>query len=230
MESRVARRTEDRAASTRALLAPQAMAFAERRHDGQRRESDGAPFMHHLREVAALLRRAGGSDALIAAGLLHDVVEGTDTSVAELQERFGFEVAELVRTVTDDAMGTYSQRKHALREQVRSAGGDAALLFAADKISKVRELSEQARHDRAGAGEAGPPSSAQTRRERCEQLRLDHYRASLTMLQGIAPRHPLTCGSSASSPPAVRTSAPLDAAPPEPARGTSCGDRRVFRS
>ncbi len=191
MASRLAGRTEDRAAPRRAALAPAAMAFAERRHDGQRRESDGAPFMHHLREVAALLRRAGGSDALIAAGLLHDVVEGTDTSLAELQERFGFEVAELVRTVTDGSLGTYSQRKQALREQVRVAGGDAALLFAADKISKVRELSEQTGHDRAGADAAGPPGPAQTRRERCEQLRLDHYRASLTMLQGVAPRHPL---------------------------------------
>ena len=191
MASRLAGRTENQAAPIRAPLAPAAMKFAEHRHDGQRRESDGAPFMHHLREVAALLRRAGGSDALIAAGLLHDVVEDTDTSLAELQERFGFEVAELVRAVTDDSLGTYLQRKHALREQVRSAGGDAALLFAADKISKVRELSERTRHDRARAGAAGPPSPAQTRRERCEQLRLDHYRASLKMLQGIAPRHPL---------------------------------------
>ena len=98
---------------------------------------------------------------------------------------------ELVRAVTDDSLGTYLQRKHALREQVRSAGGDAALLFAADKISKVRELSERTRHDRARAGAAGPASPAQTRRERCEQLRLDHSRASLKMLQGVAPRHPL---------------------------------------
>lgn len=147
--------------------------------------------MHHLREVASLLRRAGGSDVVVAAGLLHDVVEGTDTSLAELEERFGSDVAELVRAVTDDSVGTYGDRKHVLREQVRRAGGEAALLFAADKISKVRELSERAAHDRAGTGAVGPPSPAQTRRERCDQLRLDHYRASLTMLQGVAPRHPL---------------------------------------
>ena len=167
MASRLAGRIEDRATATRsaAPLAPEAMLFAELRHDGQRRDSDGAPFMHHLREVAALLRRAGGSDVLIAAGLLHDVVEGTDTSLAELEERFGSDVAELVRAVTDDSVGTYGDRKHVLREQVRRAGGDAALLFAADKISKVRELSERAAHDRAGAGAIGrraPPRHAES--------------------------------------------------------------------
>lgn len=193
MASRLAGRTEDRAAPKRpaAPLAPAAMLFAELRHDGQRRDSDGAPFVHHLREVAALLRRAGGSDVLIAAGALHDVVEGTDTSLAELEELFGSDVAELVRAVTDASVGTYGDRKHALREQVRRAGDDAALLFAADKISKVRELSARPAHDRAGGAAACPPSPAQTQRERCEQLRLDHYRASLKMLQGVAPRHPL---------------------------------------
>jgi (p)ppGpp synthase/HD superfamily hydrolase len=148
--------------------------FATRCHARQQRASDGARFIEHPLEVARLLRDAGCSDVVVAAGLLHDVVEGTSVSFDELAARFGAEVAELVRAVSDDArISSYRLRKRLLREQVDRAGGNAALVFAADKISKVRELQGDAR------------------REHSQQLRLEHYRESLGMLQRIAPQHPL---------------------------------------
>ena len=122
-------------------LAPSALDFATRSHANQRRDSDGAPFIEHAIEVARLLREAGCSEELVAAGLLHDVVENTNVSLGELEDNFGAGVAELVRAVSDDAdIAGYRERKRALRAQVRQAGSDAALLFAADKIAKVREL------------------------------------------------------------------------------------------
>ena len=155
-------------------LARSARVFATRCHADQRRASDGARFIEHPLEVARLLRDAGCSDVVVAAALLHDVVEDTPVGVGELRERFGPDVADLVQAVTDDArVASYRRRKRLLREQVRRAGRDAALLFAADKISKVRELQEQ---------------TADGRRQR---MRLEHYRASLGMLQGVAPQHPL---------------------------------------
>jgi (p)ppGpp synthase/HD superfamily hydrolase len=151
-----------------------ARVFATRCHARQQRVSDGARFIEHPLEVARLLRDAGCSDVVVAAGLLHDVVEGTSVSFDELAARFGAEVAELVRAVSDDArIYSYRLRKRLLREQVHRAGGDAALVFAADKISKVREFGGDAR------------------REHSQQLRLEHYRESLGMLQRIAPQHPL---------------------------------------
>lgn len=66
-----------------------ALVFAERRHDGQRRKFDGAPFIEHPIEVASLLYHAGAPDRVIAAGMLHDTLEKTDTGIDELQRRFG---------------------------------------------------------------------------------------------------------------------------------------------
>ncbi len=168
-----------------------ALAYAARCHAGQVRESDGAPIMDHLSEVARLLRDAGCADAVIAAGLLHRVVQDTDVSAGALAARFGATVAGLVETATVDCVGSYPQRKHALREQIRRADHGAAMLFAANEIAEVRELTEQVRRTRARTvrkGSAGQPPSPL---ERYQHMRLEAYHASLSMLQRVAPRHRL---------------------------------------
>jgi (p)ppGpp synthase/HD superfamily hydrolase len=180
------------ASEPKSSLVRSALVFAVRCHARQRRESDGAAFIEHPLEVAGLLHDAGCSDVVVAAGLLHDVVEDSHVSVAELAWRFGPEVAELVQAVTEDAsVESYRQRKRMLREQVRLTGGDAALLFAADKIAKVGELPERIRRDRARLAESGRDARAPHRLEQEHRLRLEHYRRSLRMLQRVAPAHPL---------------------------------------
>jgi (p)ppGpp synthase/HD superfamily hydrolase len=152
---------------------PAAVAFAEQRHDGQRRRYDRAPFIHHPLEVATLLRDAGAGDELVAAGVLHDVVEKASVSPGELEDRFGPRVAGLVCAVSENpAIAEYAARKAALREQVAYAGEDALMLFAADKLSKVREL-----HD--------PRAKAPARR-------ITHYRRSLELLKALLPDYRLT--------------------------------------
>jgi (p)ppGpp synthase/HD superfamily hydrolase len=173
-------------------LARSALTFAVRCHAGQRRDSDGASFIEHPLEVARLLRDAGCSEVVVAAGLLHDVLEDTRVSSGELNARFGPDVTNLVRAVTDHASTqSYRQRKQVLREQVRDAGGDAALLFAADKIAKVRELPTQVQRDRTRFGESPRGSRMRTHLERYHRMRFEHYSESLRMLQRVAPRHPL---------------------------------------
>lgn len=163
------------------------MKFAARSHANQRRDSDQGPFIEHPIEVARLLRDAGCSDVVIAAGLLHDVLENSHSSSAELAACFGADVANLVAAVSDDAsIPSYRQRKQRLREQVRNAAGDATLVFAADKISKVRELPDRVARDRARYGTAMPAHV-----QHDHQLRIEHYTESLRMLQAIAPTHPL---------------------------------------
>jgi hypothetical protein len=173
-------------------LAPRALAFAVQCHAGQRRESDGNPFITHPLEVARLLRDAGCEECVVAAGLLHDTVEDAGVDVAELSARFGDDVAALVDAVTDDScVESYRLRMQLLRDQVQFAGGDVALLFAADKISKVREWPKRVRRDEARLGDL--PSDNRTRRylARHYEMRLEHYRASLAMLERVAPGHPL---------------------------------------
>jgi|SRR3954452_6499792 len=122
-------------------LTQAAVALALERHGDQRRDADGAPFVAHPLEVAALLDRAHYPDYVVAAAVLHDVLEDTDAERRELDERFGPEVGALVATVSDDpSIPDEEERKDRVREQVARAGGHAAAIFAADKISKAREL------------------------------------------------------------------------------------------
>ena len=122
-------------------LTQAALAFAERRHAGQLRPADGAPFLMHPVEVAALLEREGYPDHVVAAAVLHDVLEDTDTQRPELAVRFGPAVSDLVAAVSDDpAILREEARKDDVRERVRRAGGDVLAVYAADKVSKVREL------------------------------------------------------------------------------------------
>jgi (p)ppGpp synthase/HD superfamily hydrolase len=170
-----------------ALLVRAALRFASRRHARQRRDSDGAPFIEHPMEVARLLRDVGCREVVIAAGLLHDVLENTAATARELTARFGTEVTTLVQAVSDDAsVEDYRERKQLLRDQVEDADGDALLIFAADKISKVRELSHTLKGRRARLAVTTPDGLQHDVR-----LRLEHYQESLRMLQRRAAWHPL---------------------------------------
>jgi len=151
-----------------------ALAYAEERHAGQRRKADGAPFIEHPVEVAWLLYRAGAPDDVVAAGVLHDTVEKTGASVGELHERFGAHTASLVAAVSEDPeISGYARRKAALRDQVAAAGPEAQMVFAADKISKIRELRSSRSHPK------------------LPQRRLTHYRRCLELLERLLADSPL---------------------------------------
>jgi (p)ppGpp synthase/HD superfamily hydrolase len=153
-------------------LARAALEFASIRHANQCREIDDVPFIAHPIEVGELLRGEGQPDEVIAAGLLHDTLEKTATTSAQLRHRFGARIARLVESVTDDpSIGDYSQCKDQLRDRIAHADSDTHALYAADKISKVRELVLL------------PPSR---RHETTNRAKLAHYQASLEMLRRVA--------------------------------------------
>jgi hypothetical protein len=149
-------------------IARAALRFAQLRHAGQYREFDHAPFIDHPIEVGWLLCWDGQSEEVVAAGLLHDVLEKTATSGDELARRFGTRIDGLVESVSDDPSVTdYESRKRDLRNRVVRAGPDTRAVFAADKVAKVREL-------------ALLPGKRLW--EPSVRARLVHYRASLEML------------------------------------------------
>jgi (p)ppGpp synthase/HD superfamily hydrolase len=118
-----------------------AIAYALERHGDQRRQADGAPFIVHPLEVAALLERSDYPDYVVAAAVLHDVLEDTGADSRELEARFGPDVRRLVALVSDDpSIADEEERKEEVRDRVRAAGGYAPVVYAADKVSKVREL------------------------------------------------------------------------------------------
>jgi (p)ppGpp synthase/HD superfamily hydrolase len=154
-------------------LTRDAIDFAQDRHSRQRRAADGAPFLLHPLEVASMLKRSGYPDHVIAAAVLHDVLEDTDAERADLNARFGPDVADLVALVSDDPnVDDEEQRKDDVRERVRRAGGSALVVYAADKVSKVRELRMLIA--------AGLDRDAST-------TKLQRYRKSLAMLEQATP-------------------------------------------
>lgn len=161
-------------------VARTAITFARELHRHQSRASDGASFIVHPLEVAEALYNVSCSDRVVAAGVLHDVIEDTSTVIEEIRQRFGPQVAELVAAVTENpAIADPRERKAALRAQVQDAGADAATIFAADKVTKVREL-------RTLMSQPGRASTAELEYKR------EHYIASLEMLERVIPDQPLT--------------------------------------
>lgn len=135
-------------------LARGAWQFATTAHAGQRRKGDGAPYILHPEAVAELVADHGGDEIQIAAALLHDVLEDTETPAVAISERFGAAVGALVVALSDDpGIEAYELRKRALRVQVEAAGERAQLIYAADKLANSRELLRVYRNDGEAVGD-----------------------------------------------------------------------------
>jgi GTP diphosphokinase / guanosine-3',5'-bis(diphosphate) 3'-diphosphatase len=101
-----------------AALIWEAFIFAYQLHQGQYRKS-GEPYICHPVAVAGLLRDLGGSAAMIAAGFLHDVVEDTDVTIEQIEERFGSEVRQLVEGVTKLSKINFKSKTESQAENFR---------------------------------------------------------------------------------------------------------------
>ncbi len=126
-------------------LVDRAYAFAERAHAGQSRLS-GEPYLVHPVAVASILVDLELDTVSIAAGLLHDVVEDTGSSVADVEKEFGREVALLVDGVTKLARIEYRSREDEQVENLRkmflamSQDIRVLLIRLADRLHNMRTL------------------------------------------------------------------------------------------
>ncbi len=146
---------EIEAAAAESELIRNALEWAERAHAGQVRSgSGGMAYIHHPVAVAELLAEHGCGEETVAAALLHDVVEDSETSVEEIEARFGQPVAKLVAAMTDDeSVEPYERRKQEHRRRIEEAGGEAVAIYAADKLSNVRVLRRAYANEGEPAGE-----------------------------------------------------------------------------
>jgi guanosine-3',5'-bis(diphosphate) 3'-pyrophosphohydrolase len=120
-----------------------AAAFAAHKHRDQRRKDAGAtPYINHPLALARILVVEGGvSDATtIAAALLHDTIEDTETTAAELEGEFGAEVSRIVAEVTDDKSLPKAERKRLQVEHAAHVSHQAQLVKLADKIANLRDV------------------------------------------------------------------------------------------
>merc|ERR1711991_990241 len=106
----------------------------------------GEPYIIHPVAVANLLKEIGASSSVIAAGLLHDVVEDTGIDLSEIETNFGLEVRELVEGVTKLGGIHFNNRTEAQAENLRrmflAMASDirVVLVKLADRLHNMRTL------------------------------------------------------------------------------------------
>jgi len=136
---------EKRAEMDLALLF-RALAFAAHKHRDQRRkDAEASPYINHPIALAEVLAGEGGVTEIevLAAALLHDTIEDTDTRFEELGRAFGARIASMVLEVTDDKNLPKAERK---RLQIVHAAGispGAKLVKLADKICNLRDVADR---------------------------------------------------------------------------------------
>ncbi len=121
-------------------LVEKAMALAERAHVGQVRKESSMPYIVHPVAVALILARHGFSDTVLAAALVHDIVEDTSVSADEIRAELGGKVAELVAPLTHDDSLSWDDKKKSYIETVRKASENVKAISVADKIANARSL------------------------------------------------------------------------------------------
>jgi GTP pyrophosphokinase/guanosine-3',5'-bis(diphosphate) 3'-pyrophosphohydrolase len=130
---------------TNAALIRQAYAYAAEMHEGQTRKS-GEPYFTHPVAVAAILTEQRLDDATIITALLHDTIEDTKSTWAEIERRFGAEIAELVDGVTKltnlQLSSTHSQQAENFRKLFMAMSRDLRVILVklADRLHNMRTI------------------------------------------------------------------------------------------
>jgi len=116
-------------------------------HAGQHRKATEIPYLVHPAAVALILQRSGFTDEhLLAAAVLHDVVEDTDWTLERLAGQFPSEVLEIVDVLTekkhDDkgAKRPWAQRKAEKLERISGASIDSRAVWLADKRHNLETM------------------------------------------------------------------------------------------
>lgn len=123
-----------------------AIRFAAEKHSGAARKGSDTPYIVHPMEAAAIVAGITGDQELIAAALLHDTLEDTDTAYDEILNLFGKRVADLVAGESEDkqagkpAAETWKDRKQKTIDELKNAGYESKLLVLADKLSNIRAM------------------------------------------------------------------------------------------
>ncbi len=114
---------------------------ADKHRDQRRKGSRNTPYINHPLEVAERLNRIGGIEdaTVLAAAILHDTIEDTETTAAELSRLFGADIAALVEEVSDDKDLHWRDRKRLEIEHSAQASPAARLIKLSDKTSNVAD-------------------------------------------------------------------------------------------
>lgn len=119
--------------------------FANTAHHGQQRKYTREPYIVHPLEVMEIVQTVTDNEVMLAAALLHDVVEDTAFTLEEIYTEFGKEVADLVNELTDKSQledGNRALRKAIDRDSLANASAAAQTIKLADLISNTKSITE----------------------------------------------------------------------------------------
>jgi (p)ppGpp synthase/HD superfamily hydrolase len=120
-----------------------AIEFAARAHAGQYRKGTRLPYILHPLAVAKILIERGCEVEVVIAGLLHDTIEDTPVTAAEIRQHFGDAVSRMVEEASEpDKSDSWENRKHRTVTHIASASPGAALVEVADKLDNIRTIRE----------------------------------------------------------------------------------------
>ena len=124
------------------ILVLKALTFAAEKHRHQRQDDLAAsPYINHPIALVNLLIEVGVTDSkVICAALLHDTLEDTDTTYAELKIHFGKKISDIVWEVTDDKSLTDAERRRIQIAHAKTASKHAKLVKLADKTCNLRDI------------------------------------------------------------------------------------------
>ena len=126
---------------THTLILKAAHFAAQKHRDQRRKDKHASPYIIHPISVALEIAQTGGVDdpEILAAALLHDTIEDTETTSEELKEQFGKQVCKYVLEVTDDKSLLKDERKEKQIEHAETLSKGAVLIKLGDKISNVTD-------------------------------------------------------------------------------------------
>lgn len=117
-----------------------AFSYAGEKHSKQHRKGTTIPYIVHIYEVYEYLREERADEETLIAGVLHDVVEDTGTSIDEIKEHFGENIANLVSIESEVKGLPYLVRKTMHMQKLKQASDNAKLINCADKLSNLRTI------------------------------------------------------------------------------------------
>ncbi|MEM7302820.1 MAG: bifunctional (p)ppGpp synthetase/guanosine-3',5'-bis(diphosphate) 3'-pyrophosphohydrolase [Pseudomonadota bacterium] len=139
-------------------LLNKAYVYAMQKHGDQKR-ANGDPYFSHPLEVAGILTDLRLDESTVAVALLHDTIEDTDATRAEIDERFGEEIGQLVEGLTKlkrlDRVSKKTEQGENLRRLLLAVSQDIRVLLVklADRLHNMRTLHFVPEHKRARIGQ-----------------------------------------------------------------------------
>ncbi len=123
----------------------EALLFSMQVHAGQKRKGSNTPYFAHVLGVTSLVLEDGGSEIEAIAALLHDCAEdgGGQSTLDQIRDRFGADVAEIVLECSDtleDPKPPWRERKQAHIDTLRTGRPESIRVKLADKLHNAHDL------------------------------------------------------------------------------------------